>query len=132
MIQETPKNPYKARRGSPEMHIQAECVKWLWNERPRTRNLFFHVENEVNIAGNNAALGAIRRAQGIVKGVSDCILLMMRGGYGGLMVEFKTATGYQSEAQKEWQKLVEAQGYKYVVCRSLEEFQLIIDNYLNL
>lgn len=132
MIQERPENPYKTRRGNPEMHIQAMCVKWLWNERPQTRRLFFHVENEVNVAGNNAVLGAIRRAQGIVKGVSDCILLMQRGGYGGLMVEFKTAVGYQSEAQKEWQKLVEKQGYKYMVVRSFEEFQAIIDNYLNL
>lgn len=114
------------------MHIQAECVKWLWNERPQTRNLFFHVENELSMAGNNAALGAIRRAQGIVKGVSDCILLMQRGGYGALLVEFKTSTGYQSSAQKEWQSLVERQGYKYVVCRSLEEFKEIVDNYLKL
>ena len=132
MIKETPENPYKTRRGSPEMHIQAECVKWLWNERPMTRGLFFHVENELSMAGNNAAVGAIRRAQGIVKGVSDCILLMQRGGYGALLVEFKTATGYQSSAQKEWQSLVERQGYKYVVCRSLEEFKEIIDNYLKL
>lgn len=132
MIQERPENPYKSRRGNPEMHIQSQCVKWLWNERPLTRRKFYHIENELNAAGDNAILGAIRRAQGIVKGVADCALMMKRGNYGALFVEFKTPTGYQSAAQKEWQSLIEQEGYKYVVVRSLEEFKEIIDDYLNL
>lgn len=132
MIQETPPNPYRKHRGSPEMHIQAECVKWLWNEKPETRGLFFHVENELSMAGNNAALGAIRRAQGIVKGVSDCILLIKRGDYGALLVEFKTDIGRQSQVQKEWQVKVEKEGYYYTVCRSLDEFKKIIEWYLSL
>jgi len=29
-----------------ESQIQAECVKWLWNNYPETRGLFFAVQNE--------------------------------------------------------------------------------------
>jgi len=43
----------------------------------------------------------------------------------------KTEKGKQSPAQIEFQKRVEAQGYKYVVCRSLDEFMMVINEYLS-
>jgi hypothetical protein len=46
-------------------------------------------------------------------------------------VEFKTEVGKQSPAQIQWQAKVEAQGYKYVVIRSLEEFKKLIIEYEN-
>ena len=42
----------------------------------------------------------------------------------------KTDKGKQSEAQKEWQKLIERDGYKYVVVRSIEDFIKVVTDYL--
>lgn len=40
-----------------------------------------------------------------------------------IMIELKNAKGKQSKEQIEWQKLLESQGFTYVVIRSLEEFK---------
>lgn len=129
---ETPPNPYakKKHRQSPEMKLQAACVLIAWNDFPETRKLLFHVANELDRPDSNPILGAIRKAQGIVSGVSDLILLIPRGQYHGLMIEMKTKDGSQSIHQREWQKLVEEQGYRYVVVRSEEEFRAVLTEYL--
>lgn len=131
MIQPTPPMPETRRRGSPEMRLQAECFKEAWNTYPETRKLLFHVANELEMAGDNGRLGAIRRAEGIVRGVSDLVLLIPRGGYHGLMIEMKTLDGYQRKEQKEWQSLVEAQGYRYEVVRTKDAFMALLGEYLN-
>ena len=128
---ETPPNPYaKKRRQSPEMQLQAACVLIAWNDFPETRKLLFHVENEDS--HGNSIRGAIRKAQGIVRGVSDLILLIPRGRWHGLMIEMKTKEGSQSPYQREWQHRVEAQGYRYEVIRSEEDFRALLTEYLAL
>jgi hypothetical protein len=43
----------------------------------------------------------------------------------------KTPVGRQSDSQKEWQKIICENGeYKYVVCRSLDDFIREVDDYL--
>jgi hypothetical protein len=42
---------------------------------------------------------------------------------GLIALEFKTPTGRQSPAQKEWQAVIEAAGYRYVIIRTFEEFK---------
>ena len=76
--------------------------------------------------------GAMRKALGLIAGAPDTFLFMSRGGYHGLAIEFKTETGVQSEAQKEFQRRLELNGYKYCLCRSLAQFQGIITEYLAL
>ncbi len=130
-ITPTGNNPYQRKtRQSPEMKLQAECFKEAWNAYPVTRKLLFHVANELDRPDANARMGAIRRAEGIVKGVSDLVLLIPRGGYHGLMIEMKTLEGYQRPEQREWQALVEAQGYRYEVIRTKEAFMALLDEYL--
>ena len=132
MIQPTGQNPYSARRrSSPEMRLQAECFKEAWNKYPETRRLLFHVANELDRAGDNARLGAIRRAEGIVKGVSDLVLLIPRGDFHGLMIELKWGDGRQRKEQKEWQELVEAQGYRYETIWTKKDFMALLEEYLN-
>lgn len=130
MIIETPEQPQKCRHSQPEMKLQAECFRTAWNDFPITRKLLFHVENELNFAGNNSIRGAIRRSEGIVKGVSDLILLIPRRDWHGLMIELKTEDGRQSLAQKEWQSLVEAHGYRYEIIRNLDDFRALLWDYL--
>ncbi len=75
--------------------------------------------------------GAIRKSLGVVAGVADLLFLVSRGGYHGLCIEMKDERGTQKPAQKEWQAIIEAQGFKYVICRSLEQFKITITEYLN-
>ena len=131
-ITETPPRPAQRKRGSPEGRIQSSCVAWFWNTYPQYRELYFCVPNENAREDSNASTGAIRRSMGVVKGVSDTILFLARGKYHALCVEFKTDIGRQSDAQILWQSKVEAQGYRYEVVRSLEEFKKLIIEYLSL
>lgn len=130
MIVETPEKPGKRRHSSPEGRIQAECFAWFWNTYPQYRKLLFHVPNENDRADSNIIQGAIRKSLGVVSGVADFLLLIPSGRYHGLCIEMKDEKGRQKPAQAEWQVIVEAQGYKYVICRSLEQFKIIIQEYL--
>ena len=130
MILETPEQPKKRRHSSPEGKIQAECFAWFWNSYPKYRRLLFHVPNENDRADSNIIQGAIRKSLGVVAGVADLLFLVARGGYHGLCIEMKDDHGTQKPAQKEWQGLVEEQGYRYVVCRNLESFKITMEEYL--
>ena len=131
MIVETPERPKKRTHSSPEGKIQAECFAWFWNTYPQYRKCLFHVPNENDRSDSNIIQGAIRKSMGVVAGVSDFLLLVARGKYHGLCIEMKDEHGQQKPAQKEWQKIVEAQNYRYEICRSLEQFKQITEEYLN-
>lgn len=131
MIVETPEQPKKRGHSMPEGRIQAECYQYFWNNYPRYRGLYFAVPNENTRSDSNIISGAQRKAMGVYHGVADTLMLIPRGRYHGLAIEYKDAHGRQSVHQVAWQALVENQGYRYVVCRSLDEFKSIIENYLN-
>lgn len=128
-IIETPPQPKKRKHSQPEARIQSSCVEFLWNNYPETRGLYIHIPNE----GNRSSKldGAMRKALGLVAGAPDTFLFIPRHGKHGLAVEFKTETGAQSDAQKAFQARLEQNGYAYFICRSLEQFKTIINEYLN-
>ena len=132
MIIDTTQQKQRRSHRSNEGRIQAECVTWFWNSFPQYRGLLFHVPNENDRSDSNFIQGAIRKSLGVVPGVSDLILLVPSNGHGALCIEMKDEHGAQRQSQKEWQKLVVSFGYRYEVCRSLEQFQDIIDSYLNI
>lgn len=72
----------------------------------------------------------ILRSEGLTSGVSDMLLLLPRKGYHGLCIEFKTEKGRQSDTQKQFQSMVESQGYLYVIVRSFPSFMQLIDDYV--
>lgn len=67
---------------------------------------------------------------GVRAGFPDLILCIARHGYHGLFVELKTEKGRQSDHQKYYQYVLEEQGYRYEVVRSIEDFQTILNEYL--
>jgi hypothetical protein len=71
------------------------------------------------------------KGEGGTSGVSDLLLLVPKREYHGLCVEVKTPVGRQSENQKNWQRIIEAQGYRYEIVRSLDEFAELVRWYLN-
>lgn len=122
-----------------EHNIQAACVRWFNLQWPEYRGLLFSVPN--GGARSKATAGKLK-AEGVVAGVSDLILLVPKyntyvyfGGemtlsYHALCIEMKTAKGRQSPEQHEWQAKVEGEGYRYAVCRSLDEFMAVVNGYL--
>lgn len=129
-IIETPDRPKNRHHKQPEARIQASAVQWIWNTYPETRGNFIHIPNEGNRSSQMD--GAVRKSLGLVAGAPDTFLFLAKGGYHGLAVEFKTPTGAQSEAQKNFQKRLEKNGYRYEICRSLDQFKEIINDYLKI
>ena len=111
-----------------EHRLQCSCVSWFNSQYPKLKDLLYAVPN----GGRRDKVTASKlKQEGVVAGVSDLNLDLRTDKYGGLRIEMKTPTGRQSESQKQWQKKVtEIGGYKYVVCRSLDDFICIIINYL--
>ena len=130
MITETPPRPAQRKRGSPEGAIQSRCIQIAWNEHPETRGLYYAIPNENSRVDSNSATGAIRRSMGVLAGCADTYLAMARGGYFGLYIEFKSDIGRQRDEQRAFQLRVEEQGYKYVICRSVEEWRSEWESYL--
>lgn len=110
-----------------ESITQRLCVKWFRLQFPEYSRLLFAVPNG---GARNVITGRILKAEGVVAGVADLILLVPNSKYHALCVEMKTSIGRQSPAQKEWQDDVQRQGYMYVVARSLNDFRLTVNNYL--
>jgi len=103
-----------------EFKIQAECFQWHWNNFPDQRGRLFTVNNNAP----SAYAGSVMKAIGVAAEVSDMIWLSSKG---AVFLEFKDERGRQSLSQKWWQGVVEAVDYKYVVIRSLEDFQRMLD-----
>lgn len=65
---------------------------------------------------------------GMMKGVSDLVCVLPNQ---ILFIEMKSDKGRQSPDQKVFQKKIENLGFKYYICRSLEDFQSVIKTNLN-
>lgn len=110
-----------------ESSLQKACVRWYRLQYPRLRSLLFAVPNG---GARSAVTGAILKSEGVVAGVADLLLLVPSKDYHGLCIELKTAKGRQSARQKMWQDAVEAQGYRYALVRSFDEFRALINGYI--
>ncbi len=120
----------KARRkpGHQEHDIQVACVRWFRLKYPHLAHALFSVPNG---GRRDEKTGAMLKAEGALPGVSDLILLHPGRGFYALLIEMKTASGKQSEKQLQWQQAITASGeYKYIVCRSLDDFIKHLEWYL--
>lgn len=112
-----------------ESRLQSSCKTWFDLQHNQYAKLLFAVPN----GGARSVVEAkIMKGEGVVAGVSDMILLVPRGRYASLCIEFKTKTGKQTQLQKELQKTAEENGNRYVVVRSIEDFVREINAYLRL
>lgn len=120
-----------------EHRLQTACVSWFRLAYPKWALLLFAVPNG---GRRDAVTGARLKAEGVVPGVSDLILLVPApriehdeyiGLWHGFCIEMKTLKGRQTESQKAWQRKVEAEGYRYEVVRTLDQFMAAINFYMN-
>lgn len=75
---------------------------------------------------------AAMKAEGAQAGVPDYLLPVGRGGYAGLAIELKTATGRVRPEQREWLAMLEGQGWRAVVARGWEEAWDVVRDYMAL
>ena len=113
-----------------EEDIQTACVRWFGYQYPQYATLLHHSPNG---GFRNTREAARFKAMGTRAGVADLMLFLPRKGFHALFIEMKTPSksSNQSPLQKAWQEAVEKQGYKYVVCRSFDQFVEIIEGYVN-
>lgn len=109
------------KKGRPEEYLQAAIVRYYRMHYPNRYGLLFSNHNNAN----SAAQGEKAKAQGRVAGVSD--LTYLKGNAEVVFIECKTATGKQSPEQKQWQKLIEENGYRYEIVRSLDDAKKIFE-----
>ena len=125
MADEQPRQ--RQRHSDQEHRLQCACVQWFRTQHPKFNHNLFAVPNG---GRRDKVTGAKLKAEGVLAGVADLILLKSNADYGALLIEMKTGSGKQSEVQGRWQKAIEKDGYKYVLCRSLEDFMREINAYL--
>ena len=121
-----------------EQDLQISCVRWFRYQYPAFARLLEHPKNEGTA---DRTRGKIAKAEGVQAGVADLILhvpayisspsIRHSDCYQSLAIEMKTKRGSQKPEQKEWQRLFEAAGGKYVIVRSFEDFQTVLDAYMS-
>ena len=141
LLAEQDRHKARKRPTHEESRIQQHCFRAFNYLYPEYRGLYFSVPNGAHTKKTEAA---ILKAEGLTAGVADTFLAVPSGRWHGLFIEYKKEaleydekTGklhksktYQEKEQKEWQKLVEAQGYRYEIVRNFEEFNDLIKEYL--
>lgn len=110
-----------------EHKLQVSMINWFRLQYPSMRHNLFAIPNG---GRRDAATGRRLKDEGVLAGVSDLILLKSNRCYGALLIETKTRKGVQRESQKEWESKITADGYKYVIVRSLDEFIEVVTEYL--
>ena len=102
-----------------ESRLQRGCVRWFRAQYPKLSRNLCAIPNG---GARDAVTGAILKGEGVVAGVADLILFRPSGQFHALCIEMKTPKGRQSPEQMAWEEAVSEQGYKYIICRSLEDF----------
>lgn len=106
-----------------EDELQAKCFQWAHNTFPQIRGFLFSVPN----GGTRHAREAMTlKATGLTPGIPD--LLMVHPRLVG--IEMKTETGTISPAQQKIHDRWRSAGIEVHVCRSFEDFQVIIGDIL--
>ena len=103
-----------------EHDLQVACVRWFRAQYAFLTPVFYSVPNG---GFRNKATAGKMMAEGQQPGIADLCLDIPCAIWHGLRIEMKTDKGKQSEYQMAYENYCKVTGYRYVVCRSLEEFQ---------
>ena len=110
-----------------ESNIQKQCVRWFRTQYPHYAKLLFAVGNG---GARSKIEAAIMIGEGVTPGVADLIFLKANDEYSALCIEMKSAKGSLTKSQKEWRDIVGLHGSRYVICRDVYEFKVVIDSYI--
>ena len=108
-----------------EDRLQINCVKWMKLQHP---NIVIH--HSPNGGFRTKAEAGIFKAMGTLAGFPDLLILKPNSEYNALFIELKSPKGRQFDTQKAFEQKCIEFNYRYVICRSLEEFMTEVNNYL--
>lgn len=105
--------------------FQSECYIWFHNTYPELRGLLCYNLNN----SRNKISASINKAMGLQKGRADMVFYYQGNAY---HIELKVTPNKQTKDQKEWQKVVEKQGFTYfVIFDSVDDFKKLIKGIVN-
>lgn len=111
-----------ARRKHPEDDLAMAVADFISFAAPDL--LWWHTPN----GGKRAAREAMRLSRmGVLPGVADLCFVLPSGKVA--FIELKVESSYQSPAQKAFQNDVEARGCPYVVCRSIDDVRVTLEDW---
>jgi hypothetical protein len=103
-----------------ESKLQADCFQWHWDNYKHQRKLMYMNNNNPK----NPIHGALLKAMGLIRGVSD-LSYLVNGTI--VFIEMKDKGKGQTDDQKQWQAIVEAAGYQYHVIDNFDDFKALIE-----
>lgn len=115
------------KRAHPEDNLQMACLRYFDLRFPKLRMALHHSPNG---GRRDEREGARFKLMGVRPGFPDLILLFPRGKCPFLGIEMKSARGYQTEHQKEYQRYFESIGARYEIVRTKEQFISVVEDYL--
>lgn len=107
-----------------EQTLQIAVVQFLQLAAPDL--VFWATPNAVNTKNGKRA-GAFNKAMGVRPGVADLQFLLGDGKTG--FVELKSRTGVQTKSQETFEDDVNALGCPYVVCRSIDDVKVTLEDW---
>jgi hypothetical protein len=113
-----------------EHELQAAFFEW-WEFYAPSRGIAVELCFAVPNGGHrHPAVAGKLKAEGVRAGVCDVFLLVPRGGFHALILEFKRQKGRPSEAQERFLFEVRGQGYNALIVRSTDEAIRVVTAYL--
>lgn len=110
---------------------QEQVTLFRWVDLVRVRHAELGLLHAIPNGGHrHKAVAARMKAEGVKRGVPDLCLPVASGGHHGLYIEMKTRKGRLSNEQKRWANALQAQGYRFRMCRSWQEAATTIAEYL--
>ena len=121
-----------------EDNLQAACVEWFRFQYPNIT--IFSIPNG---GSRNKIEAAKLKRTGVLAGVADLFVMRHKEFpdktfpdryvhfWHGLFIEMKVGKNKQTDAQIYFAVNAMAHSYQYRVCRSIEEFMNVVNEYLN-
>ena len=110
-----------------ESQLQQTCVRWFRYQFAFAAPFLFAVPNG-GYRGGKA--GGLMKKEGALAGVSDLILFDPLARHLPLFIEMKKPQGRQEPSQVLFQRTYTQAGYTYKICRSFDEFEQVVTEYL--
>lgn len=111
-----------------EHELQKACVNWFGYQYPHLKDLLIAIPN----GGKRHVKTAKKlKAEGVKSGVPDLFLAYPMLPYSGIWIEMKTPKGIIRDSQKKYLERFKKLGYWVSVCRSFEDFEGVIRNYVD-
>lgn len=116
-----------------ELKLQHECWMWFHNEMqlkyPAEKGKYRRIKNELDGHGTRgiAQMKQLNenKLTGIVAGTWDSFYMR----YPMTWIEFKTAKGILSDAQKEFRDIGRELGHEFWIIRNLEQFKTMVNEF---